>query len=135
MQFQRPACLPVWLAGISVCLVAVSGLAAIYRSTPGSYTEATMRAQIVPMAESSGADGALADPIAAAPNAIDRRTRWTCAECGVVASMHPIERSGHVQITVRFRDGSTTSFNETHSRVWQTGERVMVIAGLNASNP
>ena len=31
------------------------------------------------------------------------------------------------EITVRFRDGSTTVFNEANARTWQLGSRVMVI--------
>jgi outer membrane lipoprotein SlyB len=38
------------------------------------------------------------------------------------------------EITVRFRDGSTTVFNETGSRTWRLGARVIMIGRSIASN-
>jgi hypothetical protein len=38
------------------------------------------------------------------------------------------------EITVRFRDGSTTVFNEANARRWQLGNGVMVIGRSKASN-
>jgi outer membrane lipoprotein SlyB len=38
------------------------------------------------------------------------------------------------EITVRFRDRSTTVFNEANARTWQMGDRVIVIGRSKASN-
>jgi len=35
--FERPARVPMWIAGISLCMLAVSGIGAIVRSIPVSY--------------------------------------------------------------------------------------------------
>jgi hypothetical protein len=89
--------------------------------------------------------------------------RVTCSECGVVESIREIARPrvvGHqdtidvklaphvsggaivaraitgksYEITVRFRDGSTTVFNEGGARTWRVGSRVIVIGPSIAAN-
>jgi len=42
----------------------------------------------------------------------------------------PVEK--RFEMTVRFRDGSTTVFNEASPRTWRSGGRVIVIGGSNA---
>ena len=93
---------------------------------------------------------------------MNRRLGTGCGECGVVKSLSKIERYGDVggqgqidaraathfsdranasnvvqaksyHVTIRFRDGSTTAFNEATPRNWRAGSRVIVIAGSNAS--
>jgi hypothetical protein len=93
----------------------------------------------------------------------DRRDRARCPECGVVESMRRTEQSGGMgatdavdldrterafrsaaagnaiaergyAITVRFRDGSRTVFNEVSPRSWRPGSRVIVIGRANTSS-
>ena len=96
---------------------------------------------------------------AVAWDTINRRSRTWCPECGFVESIRHIERSGNAgvaggvasgtsgtaivantvtgkdyEITVRFRDGSTTVLNEASPRTWPLGSRVMVIGRSNASS-
>jgi hypothetical protein len=54
------------------------------------------------------------------------------ASGSVVATRAATERNH--EITVRFRDGSTTIFNEANARMWQLGDRVIVIGRSKASN-
>lgn len=99
--------------------------------------------------------------LAPAVSTTNRRNRAECRECGVIESMRRIERAGDVsgqhkvdvelaravsgdaiasntagghryEFTVRFRDGSTMVFNETTSRTWRPGGRVVVIGGSSA---
>jgi hypothetical protein len=101
--------------------------------------------------------------VAKARATINRRNRAPCPDCGVVESVREIERpevvgrqdildtkvAGRVsgdaivagaiagrsyEITVRFRDGSTTVFNEADPRAWRMGSRVIVIGRSTASN-
>ncbi len=101
--------------------------------------------------------------VAGARTTINRRNRAPCPECGVVESIRQIERAEVVgrqdtlgakvgrrvsndaivagaitgrsyEITVRFRDGSTTVFNEADPRMWRMGSRVIVIGRSIASN-
>ena len=94
--------------------------------------------------------------------ATDRRKRDRCPECGVVESMRrtaPSEAAGGqdnvdldrpasapagaaaadaaaaggYEITIRFRDGSRTVFNEASPRDWRPGSRVIVIGRANPS--
>jgi hypothetical protein len=91
---------------------------------------------------------------------IHRRSRASCTECGVVESIREIARpegvgrqdvklAAHVsggaivasaitgrsyEVTIRFRDGSTTVFNEAGTRTWRMGTRVIVIGRSIAPN-
>jgi hypothetical protein len=69
---------------------------------------------------------------------VDRVHRASCTDCGVIESMRQSERptvdGRHYEFTVRFRDGSTTIFNETNPRMWRLGSRVMVIGRANTAN-
>jgi hypothetical protein len=155
----------MWIAGISICVLAASGIVTIVRSIPASY--AGIPDEGAPStrgaAPSLSEDARVDDPqarLAIAPDTISRRNRVRCPDCGVVESMRKIERSRDVgtqdssnlrvarsvssgvsagaiaasaiaeknyEITVRFRDGSTTVFNEANARTWQLGSRVIVI--------
>jgi hypothetical protein len=101
--------------------------------------------------------------VAGARATINRRNRAPCPDCGVVESVREIHRpdvggsqdildanvAGGVsrgamvastiagksyEITVRFRDGSTTVFDEAGARTWRMGSRVIVIGRSIASN-
>jgi len=159
---------PVWIAGISVCLLAASGIVATFRSIPASYAGIPDK---VTAAEHAAPADAAADagandpqsPLAVTLPTTNRRSLASCSECGVVASIREIERSevlgrqdtmevkvaGRVsggaivakpttsksyEITVRFRDGSTTVFNEAGPRTWRLGARVIMIGRSMASN-
>lgn len=161
---------PVWIAGITICLIAASGVVAIVRSIPASYANipdekgASAHAAVpsVPSDASSysnDSQGALTETLAT----LNRRTRVSCPECGVIESMRQIERSGAVggqdaldakvarhpsgyaiassaaagkfyEITVRFRDGSTTVLNQAGPQALRLGNRVIVIGGSRASS-
>ncbi len=91
------------------------------------------------------------------------RFRANCAECGTIASVREIPAWRDVgwrdrvdvkgprdagitstialapaseriyEVTVRFRDGTTTVFNESGTPTWRVGNHVIVIAGANLS--
>jgi outer membrane lipoprotein SlyB len=92
---------------------------------------------------------------------LNRRNRARCLKCGVIESKRQIVGqdtvdvkaaegvSGGVsggavaatavaeklyEITVRFRDGSTTVLNEASPCTWRLGNRVIVIGRSNAEN-
>jgi hypothetical protein len=162
---------PLWIAGISICVLAASGIVAIARSIPASYASIPNEgAPSTRGAAPSGSEHGLAinpQPLAEAQDPINRRNRVRCPACGVVESMRKIERPGDVggqypadskvargvtggasgsaiaanaitgkgyEITVRFRDGSTTVLNEASPRTWPLGSRVMVIGRSIASS-
>jgi hypothetical protein len=160
---------PLWIAGISIFVLAASGIGTLVRSIPASY--ASIPNEDAPLkrgAAPSGSEHGRAinpQPLAEAGDTINRRNRARCPTCGVVESMRKIERQGGVggqytadvkgargvtggasgraiaaaaitgkgyEITVRFRDGSTTVLNEASPRTWPLGSRVMVIGRPNA---
>jgi outer membrane lipoprotein SlyB len=162
----------MWIAGVSICVLAASGVVAIVRAIPASYASipddrASSKQGGVPSGfEDAQADGPQARP-AEARETINRRTRVRCRDCGVVESIRQIERSSDVgrqdtvavkiaggagggasgsastaraiaqsdyEITVRFRDGSTTVINEANAGMWQLGNRVIVIGRSKVSN-
>jgi len=170
-HFGRLVRVPTWIAGISICLLAGSGIVAIVRSIPVSYANIPNDGAPSFGNAPSGVEDALADGPRAGllleKTAITRGRRASCPECGVVESMRQIEHSGAVigqgnvevkfagdgsvgasgsaiaagattakryEITIRFRDGSTTVFNEANPRTWRLGSRVMVIKPSRASN-
>lgn len=164
-HFERPAPIPTWIAGISICFFVVLGMVAIGRSIPASYASIPdERALSKHEAATSGSKDAQVD-LAVARGTIAPRNRARCPDCGVIESMRQIGRSRGVggkdtdvkvaggissgvsgsaiaanaitgkgyEITVRFRDGGTTVFNEATPRTWRSGSRVIVIGRSNAS--
>jgi hypothetical protein len=161
----------LWIAGISICVLAASGIGSIVRSIPTSYAnipnqDAPLKRRAAPSGSENG-PAINPQPLAEAQDTINRRNRVRCPACGVVESMRKIERQGDVggqytadvkvargvtggasgsaidanaitgkgyEITVRFRDGSTTLLNEASPRTWPLGSRVMVIRRSNASS-
>jgi hypothetical protein len=163
MQLKLPARPPLWLIAVSFCSLAVWGSVAILRSIPVSYANIPAEGTVSRHAALSDAD-ADAHPndtqsnLAVAP---PTSKRVTCSECGVVESIREIARPEVVgrqddvklaprvsgggivartivgksyEITVRFRDGSTTVFNEAGARTWRMGSRVIMIGRSIASN-
>lgn len=171
-HLERTARVPLWIAGLLICVLTPLGMIAIGRSIPASYASipdqrAAPRHAVAltgsgdsyaeePKAQLSVARGTLAPP-----------NRARCPECGVIQSMREVPRSrligakdaadvamaAHVstgasanaiaadaisgktyEMTVRFRDGATTVFNEATPRTWRTGNRVIVIAHASASH-
>ena len=98
-HFQRPARVPMWIAGISIGLFAALGIAAMARPIPASYAG-------IPDAGTPSTRGAAAggveDALAPNPHAQRGATRIAagdrggvrCPECGVVESIRQIERPG-----------------------------------------
>jgi hypothetical protein len=126
----RSAHVPMWIAGIALCLGATAGTIAIVRSIPASYASTPDGGA----PSKNGAAPSGSTDLAAAQSTSERRNRGWCSGCGVVESMRQIEPSGE-EITIRFRDGGTIVLNEATRRSWQLGNRVIVIGGLNASGP
>jgi hypothetical protein len=156
----------VWIAGVSICLIAASGIVALIRSIPASYANipdenaASAHAAVprLPAHASSYSNDSQAAP-AGALATINRRSRASCPDCGVIESIRQIEVSGaqdaldvkvarrvsrdaiassavagkRYEITVRFRDGSTAVFNQAGAQPGRVGNRVIVIGGSRAS--
>jgi hypothetical protein len=145
------------IAGISICLLAASGVVAIVRSIPVS--NASVPDERAPSKHRAVAS--VPGDVAETQATINRRA--SCPECGVVVSVRQIERSGGVdrqdtldvkvaargpggaiassalggkshEVTIRFRDGATIVLNEAGPRTWGLGTRVMVIGRSSASN-
>jgi hypothetical protein len=168
MQFVRPVRIPLWLTGITICLLAVTGMIAVAHSIGAARAGGQDRgAPAVQRTAAGPADAADSLDREALPNGvpatISRRSRASCAECGVVestrrvdhyvnagrhdavlatgAAANPILANGvrattgaSYEVTVRLRDGSRTTFTEPTPRAWRPGSRVMVIAGLAAAD-
>jgi hypothetical protein len=149
--FKLPTRVPLLrIAGISICLLAASGVVAITRSIPVSYASvADARATSKHRGVASvPKDAYLKDSrpeLAGAQATINRQSRASCRECGVVDSVRQIERSGGAiassalggnsyEVTIRFRDGSTTVLNEAGPRTWRLGTQVIVIGRVSSSN-
>lgn len=134
------------IAGICVCVFATSGIVVFVHSIPASYA-------------SIPDEDATPSKSQAAPAAIEGRNRTPCPECGVIESMREIEHSGtaknagvaaggnsgkgsaanavsrkYYEVTVRFRDGSTTVLNQASPGTWRLGSRVVVIGRPTAAN-
>lgn len=97
-NLERPARVPMWIAGISICLLTASGIVAIVRSIPTSYANIPDKgaASEHRRAPSAFKDAHAKDPqahLAAARATINGRTRVRCPECGVIESVAQIERS------------------------------------------
>jgi len=94
---------PLWIAGISICLLAASGVVLIVHSIPASYANvpdepATSKHQAVAGVTAdaySYSNGSQAE-LAGARASINRQNRASCPECGVVDSVRQLERSGIV---------------------------------------
>ena len=144
-HFQRPARAALWLAGISIGLFALLGIAAIAPSVRDSH-------DAIPDGDPPA--GTAEVQVEASPVAAAARIRVRCPECGVVESIRQIGRSGAdpvaggasdpaiaaddtadngYEITVRLRDGSRTVFTEASPRTWRLGSRVLVIGRVAAA--
>jgi len=134
------------IAGISICLLAASGVVAIVRSIPVSY--ASVPDERAPSQHRAVAsvptDAYLKDspPALAGAQATINRQNWaSCPECGVVDSVRRIGAFASsapggksYEVTIRFRDGSTMVSNEVGPRTWRLGTRVIVIGRVSSSN-
>jgi hypothetical protein len=73
-------------------------------------------------------------PTADAGNARARRSR--CATCGVIQAIRRIEAVGDLpaafEFTVRLHDGSTRISSSATQDKWRSGDRIMLIGGINA---
>lgn len=67
------------------------------------------------------------DQTAPVPTASEARARPRCPECGVIVS------TSNYQIFVRMADGSSRVIDDANPARWQTGERLIVIAGTDPS--
>jgi hypothetical protein len=161
MRFKLPVRPPMWLVAVSFCSLSVWGSVAILRSIPTSYANIPAEGAVSGRAALSNATADAHPNDTQSHLAVTQPTskpsqRVTCSECGIVESIREIARPEVVggqdaidvklagrasrptagksyEITVRFRDGSTTVFNETGTRTWRRGSRVIVIGSI-ASN-
>ena len=97
-RFERPTRMPIWIAGVSECLLTALGAIVIARSIPVSY--AGIPGENAPSwhgAAPGGSEDANAtnpqERIGAPPATSNRRSQARCAECGVVESTRQIEQS------------------------------------------
>jgi hypothetical protein len=164
MYFERMARTPTWIAGLAVCSLAVLAISAIVRSIPASYADIPKQSVPSKLAASIDSDDIGAtdskENVVLVRDTIRRRNSTSCRECGVVTSIrHRVDDLGgggdsgdaklaaripvgasnaasgkNYEMTVRFRDGSTTVLNEATPRNWRPGMRVIVVAGPNGSN-
>jgi hypothetical protein len=91
----------MWIAGLTVCLLATLGTIAIVRSIPASYASIPDEAALSKLvaAPSGSEDAQVMDAQAdftLLRAAINRRNQARCSECGVIESMRQIERPGDV---------------------------------------
>jgi hypothetical protein len=94
--FEPPARAPMWIAGISIGLLAASGLVAIVRSIPPSYANvpdeehraASRGSEDLPRANDLQTQLEVVRP------KVNRRSAMGCDECGIVESMREIKWSG-----------------------------------------
>jgi len=159
-HLKRPPRNPMWIAGISSCLLAASAIVAVVQEIPASYASIpdesapSTRGRTLLGSEITQVDDPQAR-LAVTRNASHRRSRARCPECGFVESIPYIGGPGRVgiagdgsggataaiaatgkdyEITVRFHDGSTTVFNEATTGTWRLGSQMIVIGGSKASN-
>jgi ribosomal protein S27AE len=160
LPFGPPFLVPTWIAGVSIALLVASSTIAIDRLIPASYAnvpreEALLRAKDEPartvpgpvmvdhVHRASCTDcGVIESMRQSERSTVDLRqgTYDTKVSRGVPAgaSGNAVAASAakavNYEFTVRFRDGSTTIFNETNPRMWRLGSRVMVIGRAKTAN-
>lgn len=165
IKLALPARVPPWLAALFFASLVASGTVPIIRAFSPSYAGIPVeRAPSLPGTHAHGSgnvDPSAGQPeVAAAGAVVARRSGVWCADCGVVASMRQLVRTGDAattpagtasgdtagpatpadgatmvdyEFTVRFRDGSAIVFNEATPRTWRPGSRVIVIGRSLAS--
>ncbi len=111
-----PARVPIWIAGISICLLTAAGLAAIARSIPASYASISVDGKASSREAASNAtdDAHIRDldtEPAIVPAVKKRRNGVPCPECGLVESIRKVERVGDIsrQDTVPVKAGESVS--------------------------
>lgn len=149
----------MWIAGLSIGVLAVSGIVALDRSIPASYASipherATAMDEVVPARSGDEDTRARPERPASERDPIARRSRTQCPDCGVVESIRETAKiaadvsgdkpgrenagSATVQkdykITIRLRDGSRTVLNQASLESWRLGSRVIVIGRSTAPN-
>jgi hypothetical protein len=133
--FERSTRAPMRVAGLLIGILVALGAVGIVRSIPPTFAS-TADAR-VPIESDAGGGGSRQvqdkDPQISIPVARGTIKRRACPECGVIASMRQVERSVDYEMTVRFRDGSTTVVTGSGPATWRLDSRVIVIGGSNAS--
>ncbi len=116
---ERPARASMWVGGISVALLAATGIFATIPSITDSNARspaAVRPSAYAPAPSPSDSDDARPrdsrTQAAMAPNALSRRDRSSCPECGVVESVRQIERSAddagvHGSVNARVNGGGS----------------------------
>ena len=117
----RPTRSPQWPRAVLLGLLSAAVLFAIPRGMTAS---------------SIGWDGGRALRVASSSSsAIEPRARPRCPGCGVIESVRELGESAGArddarpgyEVTVRFRDGTTTTFDAAGPRLWRVGSRVNVL--------
>jgi hypothetical protein len=156
------AAIPICLLAASSVVAIVRSIPASYAGVPDEPAPSKHVAVASVPADAYSKDSQA--ELAGAQATIKHRHRASCSECGVIESIREIERpevasrqhtleinvAGRVsggaivasaaitgksyEITVRFRDGSTTVFHGAGARTWRMGSRVIVIGRSIASN-
>lgn len=143
-SIERPAHSPLWLGAIVLGVLAGAGLFAIAPwsgASNASLAVAGPQSGHAAVAErSDAAEAGEASRRTSEPSTAKQPRAWPrCPECGVIESVRPLAdatgsaipareaaRGGH-EVTVRFRDGSTTTFDAATPRHWRVGSIVNVI--------
>ena len=140
---ERPAHARAWFGAIALGLLAGAGLVAV-APWSGAATDGLQGHPAVAQGPDAATVGE-ADRRAAAPSTATKPRTWPrCPDCGVIESVRPPteatgdrsnmpDRAGRHQVTVRFRDGSTMTFDAAAARTWRVGSLVSVIGGPQAT--
>jgi hypothetical protein len=133
----------LWFGALALALPAGAGLIAI-----APWSGASTDALSGHVAASQGPDTAKvsdAERRAAARSIATKARPWPrCPDCGVIESVRPPaeatgnrsnvpDRAGSHEVTIRFRDGSTMTFDAAAPRMWRVGNLVSVIGGPQAT--
>jgi hypothetical protein len=102
MYFKRPVRLPMWIAAISIGLLAGLGITAIVRSIPVSYANIPMenapaKGRTAPARSEDVTAEELLSPLAAARATVKRSNRASCPGCGVIESTRQTEPPENVR--------------------------------------
>ena len=153
-RWQQFTGVPIWITVIAACLVAGSGIVVLAHLISSSYAGIPDKRALLASPRAAGeAANKVQDASPQPPTSAVGHVRKACAGCGVVESVRMIAggidsdgrdhlgpRAANAMVrapntryeyTVRFRDGSTSIFNEATPRNWRAGNRVIVIDGAH----
>jgi hypothetical protein len=140
---ERPAHARLGFGAIALGLLAGAGLVAV-APWSGASTDSLASHPAVAQGPDAARVGEADQPAVARSIATKPRAWPRCPDCGVIESVRPPaeatgnrsivpDRAGTHEVTVRFRDGSTMTFDAAAPRTWRVGSLVSVIGGPQAT--